>query len=263
MDRQWLTLGVMGMWALSMPAILRAQTPMVEDPLGTPPLRAPEHTPPEREVCVPLWTEPLGSDRELPAAVRGVRVEFRWERVPFPAVDRVPPQAPSANERQVRTSASEASMHEHARRGGCSTRGVEPVMEPPAASAILLAFRPAAASRPVDRRRDLELVIRLSAVQAGAVPFVDVVDAATLLSARDSGRLVRRTADGTEWLFVVRDPAPPPLPGARNAISARLAVRPGAPRTFAIHLVSEASPAAPGARLPRPAPGLNSRRAGR
>jgi hypothetical protein len=172
------------------------------------PSQVPESASPERDIFVPLWTEPIGPEHGLPPNVRRQRADFVWTGVPL------------------------------------ESRRVEATDHPKGATALLLTIRPLSVREPGVTRSWLEIIVRVDRpLSPSSRPFLEVVDNVTLLQSRGWGRLVRRTPEGAEWLFRLPDPLPPP-PGQPNPISARVLRTPDPGRRLELRLVSEA-PAPP------------------
>jgi hypothetical protein len=168
------------------------------------PARQTESPPRERDIFVPLWTEPVGSDKALPANVRRQRADYVWSAVP-PV-----------------SSAQEATYH------------------PKGSTAVLLSLRPVSLRAKNPIRDGFEVTVRVERPVARSTrPFLEVVDTTTLLQSRAWGNLVRRTTDGAEWVFRLLDPVAVP-PGPRNEISARVLRTPDPNRKLELRLVAEA-----------------------
>lgn len=159
---------------------------------------------PERDIFVPIWTEPLGPGATLPDRVPRRRADYVWSGVP------------------LQSSRLEAGEH------------------PKGANATLLAIRPLAGRGGNPPPSRLEVLIRLDKpARPPAKPFLEVLDRGTLLQSRAWGRLSRRTPAGEEWLFVILDPVPAPS-GPVNPISARVLRTPDPSRRLELRLVAEA-----------------------
>jgi hypothetical protein len=171
------------------------------------PTNQPEGMPPDRDIFVPIWTEPVGPGGTLPATVRHQKSDYVWAAIPI------------------------------------SARGLEATDHPKDATARLVSIRPDRVAASSGPRVWLEVRIRLNRATSAGQPFLEVIDTATLFQSRGWGRLVRRTAEGGEWLFRLPDPVQPP-PGRSNPISARVLAAPDATRKLELHLVS-AAPATP------------------
>jgi len=166
------------------------------------PAKAPGTLPPERRIYVPLWTEPMNSDRDIPIPSRQALMDTVWMAVPLSA-------AP-----------------------------LRPSIQPQGKQAILVEFRPATTMERSASGTTLVAVIRVSPATHGGGPLLEIVDRSTMLQSRGWGRLLRTTAGATDWIFTIPDPIPP-LTGARTAVSRQIDLRPSLGRTFELRLVSE------------------------
>jgi len=168
------------------------------------PARQTESPPRERDIFVPLWAEPVASEKALPANVRRQRADYVWSAV-SPVSGR-----------------QEATDH------------------PKGSTAVLLSLQPVSLRAQAPVRDGFEVTVRLDRpVGRTTRPFLEVVDTATLLQSRAWGTLVRRTSDGAEWVFRLLDPVAVP-PGQPNAISARVLRTPDPNRKLDLRLVAEA-----------------------
>jgi hypothetical protein len=186
--------------ALLAPAPVTAQMPP-----STPMEPVPASIPPQRDIFVPLWTEPLRDGERPTPSARGARGDALWLGTPLPL-----------------------------------RQPIDPVTKPEGTTTKLLEFRPSTALASPGKGRGLVVVIRLQRAPAGTAPLLEVAEENTLLTERAWGHLLRRTPEGTDWQFVLPDPAPPPLPGERNPVSARLNIQQPASRTFTLRLVGDA-----------------------
>jgi hypothetical protein len=141
----------------------------------------------ERLVFVPLWSEPLGNGT---ARGRGgpVSADAWWASVPLGATDRAPEAAP---ERRIR----------------------------------LREFRLSTTPGSPGEPREFVAVVRVQPFRPGSRPFLEVIEPESALQSGTWGRLQARTGEAADFIFVVREPIPPPRPlvnpGLRRQIERR------------------------------------------
>jgi hypothetical protein len=91
-----------------------------------------------------------------------------------------------------------------------------------------------ARAAPGEARRFIAIV-RVDALAPGARTFLEVIEPQTAIQSQAWGRLLRRTGDAAEYIFVVREPIPPLRP-FRNQALRRQIERPQIDRSFDLQL---------------------------
>jgi hypothetical protein len=115
-------------------------------------------------------------------------------------------------------------------------------------SVLLEEFRLSTAPRRPGEPRYFVVVARVQPFRPGASPLLEVVDSETAIQSQAWGRLLRRTGDAAEYVFVVREPIPPP-PGPASPVVRAMRPRGDEERRFNLQLSLDASP--PRGRVPQ------------
>jgi hypothetical protein len=202
-----------GCWAALLGISLLAAPAVAQDM----PDRPVEKQPPPagiepREIFVPFWTDSLEGRAAAGPQGRRVGIDVRWADVTL------------------------------------GTKGAMPDRGPSGASVLLEEFRLSTAPRRPDEPRHFVAVVRVQPFRPGAAPLLEVVDPETALESQSWGRLLRRTGDAAEYLFVVREPLPPP-PGPVSPVLKAARPRGDEERRFDLRLSLDASP--PRGRVPQ------------
>jgi hypothetical protein len=165
-----------------------------------------------RTIFVPFWTDSLEGRAAAGTGGRRVGVDVRWAEVAL------------------------------------GTKGATPERGPTGTNVVLEEFRLSTAPRRPDQPRQFVAIVRMQPFHPGAAPLLEVVDPETAILSQSWGRLLRRTGDAAEYMFVVRDPLPLPS-GPVSPIARAVRLRDDEERRFDLRLSLDASP--PRGRVPQ------------
>jgi hypothetical protein len=163
-------------------------------------------------IFVPFWTDSLEGRSTAGPGGRRVGVDVRWAGVAL------------------------------------GTKGATPERGPSGASVLLEEFRLSTAPRRPDQPRQFVAIVRVQPFHPGVAPLLEVVDPETAIQSQSWGRLLRRTGDAAEFMFVVREPIPP-ASGPVSPIARATGLRGDEERRFDLRLSLDASP--PRGRVPQ------------
>lgn len=183
--------------------------PMLERPVQ-------EQPPPAgiepRTIFVPFWTDSLEGRAAGGTGGRRVGVDVRWAEVALGMKEATPERGPTG------------------------------------ANVVLEELRLSTAPRRRDQTRQFVAIVRVQPFHPDAAPLLEVVDPETAIQSQSWGRLLRRTGDAAEYMFVVRDPLPLPS-GPVSPIARAVRLRGDEERRFDLRLSLDASP--PRGRVPQ------------
>jgi hypothetical protein len=152
----------------------------------------------EQLIYLPLWAEPLGDGT---ARGRGgpVGADAWWASVSPGATDRAP--AAQTAEPRIR----------------------------------LQHFRLSTAPRSPGAPRQFVAVVRVQPFRPGSRPFLAIIESESAIQSGTWGRLLRRSGEAADFVFVLREPIPPPRPLANPALRRQIE-RPEINRRFDLRL---------------------------